>query len=73
MNNSNCYNVQILNKLYKPIALIFHHYPTENIIEKVKGKQASIFEYSKNIGKIKKKNSITSGKKRKGARYNKYR
>jgi hypothetical protein len=55
MNNSNCYNVETSKTLYRPISLIFHHYPTQFILDKVRGKEATINTYTRIINKIKKK------------------
>ena len=65
MNNSNCYNVETSKTLYKPVSLIFHHYPTQNILDKVRAKETVILEYTRNINKIKKKLIYVVNKKEK--------
>lgn len=55
MNNSNCYNVEISKEIYNPVALIFHDYPTQFILDHVRGKEKTINEYTRIINKIKKK------------------
>ena len=55
MNNSNCYNVETSKEIYNPVALIFHDYPNEFILNKVRGKEKTINEYTRIINKLKKK------------------
>ena len=55
MNNSKCYNIEVSRTSYKPVALIFHHYPTQSILDKVIAKETTIVENTRIINKLKKK------------------
>jgi hypothetical protein len=55
MNYSNCYNIEVSRTSYKPVALIFHHYPTQSILDKVRAKETTIVENTRIINKLKKK------------------
>jgi hypothetical protein len=55
MDNHNCYNTKSGYEVYRPVTLFFHHYPTTDILEKVKEKQTKIVDTTRIINKIKKK------------------
>jgi hypothetical protein len=47
--------VETSKEIYNPVALIFHDYPNEFILNKVRGKEKTINEYTRIINKLKKK------------------